>query len=65
MRQLFRKVVRENLTANTMPFTRRIKYVNGKFKERDCNWVLYFCLLLENFELIPGVFFFSKLFAKV
>ena len=40
-----------------MPFTRCIKYVNGKFKESDCNWVLYFCLLLENFELIPGVFF--------
>ena len=40
-----------------MPFTTCIKYVNGKFKESDCNWALYFCLLLEFFELIPGVFF--------
>ena len=40
-----------------MPFTTCIKYVNEKFKESDCNWVLYFCLLLENCELIPGVFF--------
>ena len=37
MRQFFSKVVREKLIANTMPFTRHIKYVNGKFKESDCN----------------------------